>query len=140
MADDLGPRPHTPLFAQLSGDALLANLGLFSSPDRRLLFDLNDFDETHPGPFEWDLKRLAVSIVVASLENWARTSEATVCGPSRHGFFSPRDDGACGRSPDGCLVLPRRVRRRDHALAEQVDATSREVGRSDEPNSDRSPS
>jgi uncharacterized protein (DUF2252 family) len=78
MAADLGPRAHTPLFVQLSGDAHLANFGLFSAPDRRLLFDLNDFDETHPGPFEWDLTRLAVSIVVASIENGARASEAAV--------------------------------------------------------------
>ena len=76
MAADLGSRAHTPLFAQLSGDAHLANFGLFFAPDRRLLFDLNDFDETHPGPFEWDLARLAVSIVVAATANGARPADA----------------------------------------------------------------
>jgi uncharacterized protein (DUF2252 family) len=77
MATDLGGRAHTSLSAQLSGDAHLGNFGLFAAPDRRLLFDLNDFDETHPGPFEWDLARLAVSIVVAATTNGARPREAS---------------------------------------------------------------
>ena len=54
---------------QLCGDAHLANFGVFASPERRLVFDLNDFDETYLGPWEWDLKRLAASVVVASREN-----------------------------------------------------------------------
>ena len=54
---------------QLCGDAHLANFGVFASPERRLVFDLNDFDETYRGPWEWDLKRLAASVVVASREN-----------------------------------------------------------------------
>ena len=49
---------------QLCGDAHIANFGMFASPERTLLFDLNDFDETHPGPFEWDVKRLAASAVL----------------------------------------------------------------------------
>ncbi len=66
MAWDLSTTPVSGLRAQLCGDAHLTNFGLFASPDRRLLFDLNDFDETLPGPWEWwDVKRLVASIVVA---------------------------------------------------------------------------
>ena len=65
QASDLGAVAHTAITTQLCGDAHLSNLGLFAAPDRRLVFDLNDFDETLPGPFEWDLKRLAASFVVA---------------------------------------------------------------------------
>jgi uncharacterized protein (DUF2252 family) len=65
MADDLSRRPNSGLQVQLCGDAHLANFGMFASPDRRLVFDLNDFDETLPGPFDWDVKRLAASVVVA---------------------------------------------------------------------------
>ena len=65
MASDLGHRPHSGLEAQLCGDAHLSNFGVFESPDRRLVFDVNDFDETLRGPFEWDVKRLAASFAVA---------------------------------------------------------------------------
>lgn len=69
MAADLGGRPDTGLTVQLCGDAHLLNFGLFASPERALLFDLNDFDETLPGPFEWDVKRLAASAAVAARDN-----------------------------------------------------------------------
>jgi len=69
MAADLAPAPRTGLTVQLCGDAHLSNFGLFASPERTLLFDVNDFDETLPGPFEWDLKRLAASFVLASRHN-----------------------------------------------------------------------
>ncbi|MFE2422281.1 DUF2252 domain-containing protein [Streptomyces hokutonensis] len=69
MAADLASQPHTGLTVQLCGDAHLLNFGLYASPERALLFDLNDFDETFPGPFEWDVKRLAASIAVAAREN-----------------------------------------------------------------------
>jgi len=65
MAFDLAPAPRTGLHAQLCGDAHLSNVGGFASPERSLVFDLNDFDETLPGPFEWDVKRLAASFEVA---------------------------------------------------------------------------
>jgi uncharacterized protein (DUF2252 family) len=65
MAADLGAGPHTNLNVQLCGDAHLSNFGVFAAPDRRLVFDINDFDETHPGPFEWDVKRLAASLTIA---------------------------------------------------------------------------
>jgi uncharacterized protein (DUF2252 family) len=65
MAGDLGADANTGLSVQLCGDAHLANFGVFASPERTLVFDLNDFDETLPGPFEWDVKRLATSFIVA---------------------------------------------------------------------------
>ncbi|MFC8132219.1 DUF2252 domain-containing protein [Streptomyces sp. NPDC057302] len=69
MAGDLAVQWNTGLTVQLCGDAHLLNFGLYASPERTLLFDLNDFDETCPGPFEWDVKRLAASIAVASRDN-----------------------------------------------------------------------
>jgi uncharacterized protein (DUF2252 family) len=65
MAADLADLPRTGLYSQLCGDAHLSNFGGYAAPDRRLVFDVNDFDETLPGPFEWDLKRLAASFAVA---------------------------------------------------------------------------
>jgi uncharacterized protein (DUF2252 family) len=69
MAADLALYPNTGLIVQLSGDAHVLNYGLWASPERNLTFDLRDFDETLPGPFEWDLKRLATSLVVCAKEN-----------------------------------------------------------------------
>ncbi|HXZ69292.1 MAG TPA: DUF2252 domain-containing protein [Streptosporangiaceae bacterium] len=69
MAADLATTPASGLRAQLCGDAHLANFGAFASPSRQLVFDVNDFDETLPGPFEWDVKRLAASLVVAGRNN-----------------------------------------------------------------------
>ena len=67
MAADLADGPRTGLHAQLCGDAHLSNFGVFAAPDRRLVFSINDFDETLPGPFEWDVKRLAASFAVAGV-------------------------------------------------------------------------
>ncbi len=69
MASDLATTPHTSLEAQLCGDAHLSNFGLFASPERSLVFDINDFDETLPGPWEWDVKRLVASLAVAGRGN-----------------------------------------------------------------------
>lgn len=69
MAADLATRPRSGLQVQLCGDAHLSNFGVFAAPDRSLVFDVNDFDETHPGPFEWDVQRLAASFVLAAREN-----------------------------------------------------------------------
>jgi uncharacterized protein (DUF2252 family) len=69
MASDLASSPNSGLHVQLCGDAHLSNFGLFAAPDRRMVFDLNDFDETLPGPWEWDVKRLAVSMEVAARDN-----------------------------------------------------------------------
>ncbi|MFI0448929.1 DUF2252 domain-containing protein [Actinomadura sp. 6N118] len=69
MAADLGAVPHTGITTQLCGDAHLLNFRLLASPERHLIFDINDFDETLPGPFEWDVKRLATSLVIAARAN-----------------------------------------------------------------------
>ena len=69
MASDLATTPISGVKVQACGDAHLSNFGLFGSPERQLLFDINDFDETHPGPWEWDVKRLAVSLAVAGRNN-----------------------------------------------------------------------
>jgi uncharacterized protein (DUF2252 family) len=69
MAADLATTPTSGLRVQLCGDAHLSNFGAFASPARRLVFDVNDFDETLPGPFEWDIKRLAASLAVAGRDN-----------------------------------------------------------------------
>src|SRR5690349_7778992 len=69
MAADLATTPTSGLHVQLCGDAHLSNFGAYASPERELVFDVNDFDETLPGPFEWDVKRLAASLAVAGRDN-----------------------------------------------------------------------
>jgi uncharacterized protein (DUF2252 family) len=95
MAADLAVLPHTGLFTQLCGDAHVRNLGAYAAPDGRLVFDVNDFDETIRGPFEWDLKRLATSIILAGRESGSKN---TVCS-------------------DATAVLLRSYRRSMHAFA-----------------------
>src|SRR5215207_9726252 len=79
MATDLGAGPVTGLVAQLCGDAHLSNFGLFGSAERRLLFDINDFDESIAGPWEWDVKRLAASVAVAGRGNGFSRKERHKC-------------------------------------------------------------
>jgi len=76
MANDLAALPHSGVFAQLCGDAHLANFGFFASPERALLFDINDFDESLGGPFDWDLRRLAASFVILAREIGLRERDA----------------------------------------------------------------
>ena len=76
MAADLAGTPVAGLGVQLCGDAHLSNFGVFASPERRLLFDLNDFDETLPGPFEYDVKRMAASFVIAGRNNGFARADA----------------------------------------------------------------
>jgi len=76
MAADLAAVPSTGLIAQLCGDAHVRNLGAFAAPDGRLVFDINDFDETIRGPFEWDLKRMAASLVLAGRESGHKEASA----------------------------------------------------------------
>src|SRR3954468_7974850 len=76
MAADLKDTPRAGLDVQLCGDAHLSNFGLFASPERTLLFDLNDFDETLPGPFEYDVKRMAASFTIAARNNGFTPADA----------------------------------------------------------------
>jgi uncharacterized protein (DUF2252 family) len=83
MAADLGSQPNSGVTVQLCGDAHVLNFGLWATPERNLLFDLRDFDETLPGPFEWDVKRFAASIVVAARDSGlkpARAADAVTAG------------------------------------------------------------
>src|SRR4051795_2585880 len=77
MASDLAGTPRSGITAQICGDAHLMNFGVFASPERRLEFGINDFDETHPGPWEWDVKRLAASFAIAGRDNGFSTKERT---------------------------------------------------------------
>ncbi len=76
MTSDLAAMPNSGLITQLCGDAHLSNFGMFAAPDRSLVFDINDFDETNPGPFEWDVLRLATSFVLAGRD--AKLGEGTI--------------------------------------------------------------
>lgn len=78
MAGDLAATPVSGIRAQLCGDAHLMNFRLLGSPERRLVFDINDFDETLPGPWEWDVKRLAASLVIAGRENGFSAKERSM--------------------------------------------------------------
>lgn len=80
MASDLAATPNTGIRVQACGDCHLLNFGLFATPERNLIFDINDFDETLPAPWEWDVKRLAVSFVVASLDNQHSKEDARAAG------------------------------------------------------------
>ena len=85
MALDLSTTPRSDIIVQASGDAHLSNFGLFASPERTLVFDANDFDETLPGPWEWDVKRLAASVVIAARSNGFKATDvrASVLGTVR---------------------------------------------------------
>ncbi len=75
MASDLATTPRSGIITQICGDAHLMNFGVYASPERRMEFGINDFDETHPGPWEWDVKRLAASFAIAGRDNGFSTKE-----------------------------------------------------------------
>ena len=75
MAHDLAGTPRSGLTVQAAAMRILSNFGVFASPERKLVFDVNDFDETLPGPWEWDVKRLAVSMLIAARSNGFRAKE-----------------------------------------------------------------
>ena len=82
MAADLKDTPRAGLTVQLCGDAHLSNFGLFASPERALMFDVNDFDETLPGPFEYDVKRMSASFTIAGRNNGFSKSETRAVTPA----------------------------------------------------------
>ena len=90
MAADLTSQPSSGLMVQLCGDAHILNFGLWATPERNLSFDLRDFDETLPGPFEWDVKRFAASIVVAARENRVKPSRAATAVTAGIGAYCRR--------------------------------------------------
>jgi len=90
MAADLGSRPDSGIEVQLCGDAHVLNFGLWATPERNLFFDLRDFDETLPGPFEWDVLRLAASLVVAARQIGIRPGRADAAVAAAVGAYAQR--------------------------------------------------
>ena len=124
MASDLARTPHSGLTVQACGDAHLANFGAFASPERNLVFDINDFDETLPGPWEWDVKRLATSLEIAGRSRDFSTKERrgivlAAVAAYRRAMREFAEHGRAGR-----LVRPRR-----HATASEAIAATRLRGR-----------
>ena len=115
MAADLAVTPVTGLRVQACGDAHLSNFGVFATPERHLVFDLNDFDETLPAPFEWDLKRLAASVVVAG--RVAAFSEPACRAGARTCAMAYREKMAEYAAMGALEVWYSRDRRRDGARA-----------------------
>ena len=111
MAADLKDTPRAGLNVQLCGDAHLSNFGMFASPERALLFDLNDFDETLPGPFEYDVKRMSASFTIAGRNNGfskaeiARGHARRPCGPTARRWPTSR---RWARWTSGTRACPRR--------------------------------
>ncbi len=133
MASDLANTPRSGLTVQCCGDAHLSNFGVFASPERRLVFDINDFDETLPGPWEWDLKRLAAStliaaqdtsfapkdqdqVVLATVEEY-RTAMARFAGMNNLAVWYARMDIEDAMREIGPRFKPGRVKRTERNLA-----------------------
>ncbi len=93
MAADLAAQPNSGLTVQLCGDAHVLNFGLWATPERNLSFDLRDFDETLPGPFEWDVKRFAASLVVAARDNGLEPARAVAAVTAGVGAYCRRMRG-----------------------------------------------
>ena len=123
MAADLAATPTAGLRVQLCGDAHLSNFGGFASPERELVFDVNDFDETAPGPFEWDVKRLAASIEIAARERGfdSRTRQAAVIATV--GEYRGAMQRFAGNGRSGRLVRQARRRDADRARSDPRDTS-----------------
>ena len=120
MAGDLAATARSGLTVQCCGDAHLSNFGAFASPERRLVFDINDFDETLPGPWEWDVKRLAASMLIAARDNGFPVKEQERIGAG-HGRGVPHRDEAVRRHEEPRpLVCPPRRRGHDGAARPPV--------------------
>jgi len=98
MAEDLKATPVAGLSVQLCGDAHLSNFGVFGSPERRLVFDVNDFDETLPGPFEYDLKRMVTSFVIAARDNGFAAADAKAAARAASAAYRTAMAGFAGLS------------------------------------------
>ena len=104
MAADLASRPNTGLTVQLCGDAHVLNFGLWATPERQLSFDLRDFDETLPGPFEWDVSRLVASIVVLAADNGVKARQRRTSGRRVPARLPRADRPLCAGQAAGRLV------------------------------------
>ena len=132
MAADLATTPRSGLAVQACGDAHLSNFGVFASPERRLIFDVNDFDETLPGPWEWDVKRLAASLEVAGRgqrllqkATRARSSARRSPATARRCAASPRcrtsRSGTHGWTSSGCSTRSWRARPQADKARSELD-------------------
>jgi uncharacterized protein (DUF2252 family) len=133
MAGDLAATPRSGITVQCCGDAHLSNFGVFASPERKLVFDLNDFDETLPGPWEWDVKRLAASMLIAAINNdfpvkdqerivletvkAYRTWMATFAGMKNLAVYYMHVDIESTLAEFGSQLNPKMAKRTDKALA-----------------------
>ena len=106
MAADLAPTPVSGVTVQLCGDAHLSNFGLFGTPERRMLFDINDFDETLPGPWEWDVKRLAASFEILGRDRGFSPADRRAIVMAGVREYRDRMRHAAGIGSPGCLVRP----------------------------------
>ncbi len=113
MACDLSLGPNTGIFTQLCGDAHVRNLGAFAAPDGRLVFDINDFDETIRGPFEWDVKRMATSLVLAGREAGAKNA---LCRDATRAFLAHYRTAMHGFARMPVLDLARYMVHRLHSV------------------------
>ena len=135
MAADLAGAPRTGLEVQLCGDAHLSNFGVFAAPDRRLVFSINDFDETLPGPFEWDVKRLVASFAVAGRDRGFDTKQRRSINRAATRAYREAMQGVRRDVQPRPLVLAhrrgrdRRVRRRSAAAAKQRKQFERNVAK-----------
>ena len=106
MAFDLSTTPRSDIVVQACGDAHLSNFGLFASPERTLVFDSNDFDETLPGPWEWDVKRLAVSVLIAARANGFSPARCPHLRPDHRARLSRADGPLLDHAAARHLVRP----------------------------------
>ena len=111
MAWDLAHTPTTDIRVQACGDAHLLNFGMYAAPDRRLVFDVNDFDETLPAPFDWDVKRLAASVAVAAREHGFSDRAVHTAARADRAQLSHKGGRICRDALPRCLVLQDRHRR-----------------------------
>jgi uncharacterized protein (DUF2252 family) len=127
MAADLADTPTAGLNVQLCGDAHISNFGVYASPERTLVFDLNDFDETLPGPFEWDVKRMAASVLIAGRNNAFTKADASAATlASVMAYREAMSEFAEMRTMD---IWYARTSEQD--LMEAVNAATRELKRTD---------
>ena len=134
MAADLADAPRTGLEVQLCGDAHLSNFGAFAAPDRRLIFGVNDFDETLPGPFEWDVKRLVASFAVAGRDRGFSRKQRTRSTGRWRGHIERRcaTSPRCVRSTSGMPVSTSRTLAKQwgsQASAKQLKRFDRNVAK-----------
>ena len=135
MAADLAATPRSGLQVQLCGDAHLSNFGGFASPERELVFDINDFDETLPGPWEWDVKRLAASLEIAARESGFKPGRAPARRASRRvrgyreamrGFAAMRNLDVWYARVDAAGILADAVQHVDAEERARIDAAQRQ--------------